>query len=129
MPESSSIKAPGVCLKSLATFSGVTDSAVTNLEVLYVQGKNVEVNLLFFFMSKGQFFKVRKFQLFPNGFTVQRKLLKWYYDKKDHFLFVFRLCSLNICLAKFLSFVVYLKAVYIECKFRISRSAITQFQK
>ena len=55
MPESSSIKAPGVRLKSLATFSGVTDSAVTNLEVLYVQGKNVEVNLLFFFMSKASF--------------------------------------------------------------------------
>ena len=58
------------------------------------------------------------------------KTLKRYYDQKIIFFFlpILRACSLNIQPAKFLSFVFYPKAVYFECKFWISRSAITHVQ-
>ena len=44
------------------------------------------------------------------------------------FLSILKAYSLNIQLAKILSFVFYPKAVYFECKFWISRSAITHAQ-
>ena len=59
--------------------------------------------------------------------TIQ---LKWYYDKKiiSFFFSDFESVIAKHPNGKILSFVFYPKAVYFECKFWISRSAITHVQ-
>ena len=59
-----------------------------------------------------------------------KHVLKWYYDQKiiSFFSFDFESVFAKHPTGKILSFVFYLKAVYFECKFGISRSAITHAQ-
>ena len=56
--------------------------------------------------------------------------LKWYYDQKiiSFFSSDFESVFAKHPTGKILSFVLYPKAVYFECKFWISRSAITHVQ-
>ena len=56
--------------------------------------------------------------------------LKWYYDQKiiSFFSFDFKSVFAKHPTDKILSFVFYPKAVYFECKFWISQSAITHAQ-
>ena len=56
--------------------------------------------------------------------------LKWYYDQKiiSFFSSDFESVFAKHPTGKFLSFVFYPKPVYFECKFWISRSAITHVQ-
>ena len=64
--------------------------------------------------------------------TVRKKQtgLKWYYDQKIIFFLStdFESVFAKHQTGKILSFVFYPKAVYFECKFWISRSAITHVQ-
>ena len=57
-------------------------------------------------------------------------VLKWYYDQKiiSFFSFDFESVFAKHPTSKILSFDFYPKAVYFECKFWISRSAITHAQ-
>ena len=57
-------------------------------------------------------------------------VLKWYYDQKiiSFFSFDFESLFTKHPTGKIFSFVFYPKAVYFECKFWISRSAITHAQ-
>ena len=63
-------------------------------------------------------------------FSVNSVQLKWYYDQKiiSFFSFDFESVFAKHPTGKILSFVFYPKAVYFECKFWISRSAITHAQ-
>ena len=86
--------------------------------------------------NRGQFICVR---YLPNAaLLLVRKsrlmvtflLLKWYYDQKiiSFFSADFESAFAKHPTGKILSFVFYPKAVYFECKFWISRSAITHVQ-
>ena len=68
------------------------------------------------------------FIIFPFSLYVAL-VLKWYYDQKIIFFsFDFESVFTKHPTGKILSFVFYPKAVYFECKFWISRSAITHAQ-
>ena len=68
-----------------------------------------------------------KFNFLSRG---QLESLKWYYDQKiiSFFSFDFESVFAKHPTGKILSFVFYPNAVYFECKFWISRSAITHAQ-
>ena len=70
--------------------------------------------------------------MFPNGLDISRQVstLQWYYDQKiiSFFSSDFEKVFAQHQTGKILSFVFYPKAVYFECKFWISRSAITHVQ-
>ena len=63
-------------------------------------------------------------------FVAHARDLKWYYDQKiiSFFSFDFESLFAKHPTGKIFSFVFYPKAVYFECKFWISRSAITHAQ-
>ena len=64
------------------------------------------------------------------GLRPQVKALKWYHDQKiiSFYSSDFESVFAKHPTGKILSFVFYPKAVYFECKFWISRSAITHAQ-
>ena len=85
----------------------------------------------FFFTSRNERFRQIEIKTWNNyGEENAWYLLKWYYDHKiiSFFSSNFESVFAKHPAGKILSFVFYPKAVYFECKFWISRSAIAHVQ-
>ena len=91
-------------------------------------GKKNKGSSMYFMLRSTTIFTKAKRLLTSCEFLSQ--VLKWYYDQKiiSFFSSDFESVFAKHPTGKILSFVLYPKAVYFECKFWISRSAITHVQ-